>query len=332
MLFNRSFQRACVTLAAAMLPLLAAPVATVAHAADFRSADIHPEDYPTVLAVRHMGELLKQRTNGRLSIKVYAQGSLGSEKDAIEQTKIGALQLVRVNAAAMNNICEATIVPTMPFLFRSTDHMRHVLDGPVGDDILKSCEKNGFIGLAWYDSGSRSLYTTKRPIRTLADAKGMKIRVQQSDLWVSLMEAMHANATPMPWGEVYTGLKTGLVDGAENNWPSYESSRQFEVAKYYSMTEHSMAPEMLLFSKLAWDRLPAADQQIVRQAAKDSVPYMRKLWDEREAKSRKIVEASGVQIIQVDKASFQAAMKPVYDRFITSPQMKDYVRRAQETK
>ncbi|CAG9176419.1 Solute-binding protein [Cupriavidus pampae] len=332
MLFNRSFQRACVTLAAAMLPLLAAPVATVAHAADFRSADIHPEDYPTVLAVRHMGELLKQRTNGRLSIKVYAQGSLGSEKDAIEQTKIGALQLVRVNAAAMNNICEATIVPTMPFLFRSTDHMRHVLDGPVGDDILKSCEKNGFIGLAWYDSGSRSLYTTKRPIRTLADAKGMKIRVQQSDLWVSLMEAMHANATPMPWGEVYTGLKTGLVDGAENNWPSYESSRQFEVAKYYSMTEHSMAPEMLLFSKLAWDRLPAADQQIVRQAAKDSVPYMRKLWDEREEKSRKIVEAAGVQIIQVDKASFQAAMKPVYDRFITSPQMKDYVRRAQETK
>jgi len=332
MLFNRSFQRACVTLAAAMLPLLAAPVATVAHAADFRSADIHPEDYPTVLAVRHMGELLKQRTNGRLSIKVYAQGSLGSEKDAIEQTKIGALQLVRVNAAAMNNICEATIVPTMPFLFRSTDHMRHALDGPVGDDILKSCEKNGFIGLAWYDSGSRSLYTTKRPIRTLADAKGMKIRVQQSDLWVSLMEAMHANATPMPWGEVYTGLKTGLVDGAENNWPSYESSRQFEVAKYYSMTEHSMAPEMLLFSKLAWDRLPAADQQIVRQAAKDSVPYMRKLWDEREEKSRKIVEAAGVQIIQVDKASFQAAMKPVYDRFITSPQMKDYVRRAQETK
>ncbi|WP_446718144.1 TRAP transporter substrate-binding protein [Cupriavidus sp. OTU4054] len=327
---TRSFQRAGVrAMLGAVMATLAIPAA---QAADFRSADIHPEDYPTVLAVRHMGELLKQRSNGRLSIKVFAQGALGSEKDAIEQTKIGALQMVRVNSAAMNNICEATIVPTMPFLFRSTEHMRHVLDGPLGDDILKSCEKNGFIGLAWYDSGSRSLYTTKRPIRTLADAKGMKIRVQQSDLWVSLMEAMHANATPMPWGEVYTGLKTGLVDGAENNWPSYESSRQFEVAKYYSMTEHSMAPEMLLFSKLAWDRLPPADQQLVRQAAKDSVPYMRKLWDERETKSRKIVEASGVQIIQVDKSSFQAAMKPVYDRFITSPQMKDYVRRAQETK
>ena len=315
---------------AAVVATVAMPMA--AQAADRRSADIHPEDYPTVLAVRHMGELLKQRSNGRLTVKVFAQGSLGSEKDAIEQTKIGALSMVRVNSAAMNNICEATIVPTMPFLFRSTDHMRHVLDGPIGDDILKSCEKNGFIGLAWYDSGSRSMYTTKRPIRTLADAKGMKIRVQQSDLWVSLLEAMHANATPMPWGEVYTALKTGLVDGAENNWPSYESSRQFEVAKYYSLTEHSMAPEMLLFSKVMWDRMSKDDQAMVRQAAKDSVPYMRKLWDEREQKSRKMVEAAGVQIISVDKTSFQAAMKPVYDRFITSAQMKDLVRRAQDTK
>lgn len=318
------------TLVAALAAAVALPVG--ARAADLRSADIHPEDYPTVLAVRHMGELVKQRSNGRLSIKVFASGALGNEKDTIEQTKIGALSMVRVNAAAMNNICEATIVPTMPFLFRSTEHMRHVLDGPVGDDILKSCEKNGFIGLAWYDSGSRSMYTTKRPIRTLADAKGMKIRVQQSDLWVSLLEAMKANATPMPFGEVYTALKTGLVDGAENNWPSYESSRQFEVAKFYSLTEHSMAPEMLLYSKLMWDRLPPADQQLIRQAAKDSVPYMRKLWDEREQKSRKAVEAAGVQVIQVDKASFQAAMKPVYDRFITTAQLKDFVKRAQETK
>ena len=327
---HRSSRTRLGTLMAALFTAVALPVGV--HAADFRSADIHPDDYPTVQAVRYMGDLLKQRSNGKMSVKVFAQGALGSEKDAIEQTKIGALAMVRVNSAAMNNICEATIVPTMPFLFRSTEHMRHVLDGPIGDDILKSCEKNSFIGLAWYDSGSRSMYTTKRPIKTLADAKGMKIRVQQSDLWVSLLEAMHANATPMPWGEVYTALKTGLVDGAENNWPSYESSRQFEVAKYYSLTEHSMAPEMLLFSKVAWDRLSKEDQAMVRQAAKDSVPYMRKLWDERELKSRKLVEASGVQIIQVDKTSFQAAMKPVYDRFITSAQMKDLVRRTQETK
>ncbi len=330
-MFQHRFARTRLgTLMAALATAVALPVGV--HAAEFRSADIHPDDYPTVQAVRYMGDLLKQRSNGKMSVKVFAQGSLGSEKDAIEQTKIGALSMVRVNSAAMNNICEATIVPTMPFLFRSTEHMRHVLDGPIGEDILKSCEKNGFIGLAWYDSGSRSMYTTKRPIRSLADAKGMKIRVQQSDLWVSLLEAMHANATPMPWGEVYTALKTGLVDGAENNWPSYESSRQFEVAKYYSLTEHSMAPEMLMFSKVAWDRLSKEDQAMVRQAAKDSVPYMRKLWDEREQKSRKLVEAAGVQIIPVDKSSFQAAMKPVYDRFITSAQMKDLVRRTQETK
>lgn len=303
-----------------------------AHATEFRASDGQPDDYPTVQAVRHMSDLLKQRSSGRLSIKVFTSGSLGSEKDAIEQTKIGALSLVRINSAAMNNICEATVVPTLPFLFRSTEHMRHVLDGSVGDDILKSCEKNGFIGLAWYDSGSRSIYTTKRPIRSIADAKGLKVRVQQSDLWVSLMEAMQANATPMPYGEVYTALKTGLVDAAENNWPSYESSRHFEVAKYYSLTEHSMAPEMLLFSKVAWDRLPPADQQMIRQAAKDSVPFMRKLWDERELKSRKIVEAAGVQVIQVDKASFQKAMKPVYDRFIVSPALKDYVQRTLATK
>ncbi len=177
------------------------------------------------------------------------------------------------------------------------------------------------------------MYTTKRPIRTLADARGMKIRVQQSDLWVSLLEAMHANATPMPWGEVYTALKTGLVDGAENNWPSYESSRQFEVAKYYSLTEHSMAPEMLLFSKRdVGHACPRMTRRWCARPPRTRCRYMRKLWDEREQKSRKMVEAAGVQIISVDKTSFQAAMKPVYDRFITSAQMKDLVRRAQDTK
>ena len=160
----------------------------------------------------------------------------------------------------MNNICPETMVPTMPFLFRSKEHMRKVLDGPIGDEILKACEAQGFIGLAFYDSGSRSLYTVKKPVKSLADVKGMKIRVQQSDLWVALLQAMGANATPMPYGEVYTALKTGVVDGAENNWPSYDTSRHFEVAKYYAMTEHSMAPEMLLMSKKVWDTLTPEEQ------------------------------------------------------------------------
>jgi tripartite ATP-independent transporter DctP family solute receptor len=312
--------------------LVAALFAMAANATEFRSADIHPDGYPTVDAVKFMGERLKALTGGKHSIKVFNNSALGNEKDTIEQTKIGALAMTRVNIAPMNNICAETQVPTMPFLFRSKQHMRAVLDGPIGEEILASCAPQGFIGLAYYDSGARSLYTAKKPVRTLADAKGMKVRVQQSDLWVSLLEAMGANATPMPFGEVYTALKTGLVDAAENNYPSYESSRHFEVAKYYSVTEHSMAPEMLLFSKRTWDTLTPDDQKALRQAAKESVPYMRKLWDEREEKSLATVKAGGAEIIQVDKASFQNAMKPVYDKFITDAKLKGLVKRIQDTK
>jgi tripartite ATP-independent transporter DctP family solute receptor len=308
---------------------LAAVSAAAVHAKEFRSADVHPLDYPTVLAVGYMGKLISGRTGGRHSIKVYGNSALGSEKDTIEQVRIGALDMIRINVAPMNNVVPETMVPTMPFVFRSTAHMRKVLDGPIGDEILNACEKQGLIGLAFYDSGSRSFYTVKKPIRTLADMKGLKIRVQQSDLWVAMMQALGANATPMPYGEVYTALKTGLVDGAENNWPSYESSRHFEAAKFYSITEHSLAPEIMLFSKKVWDTLTADDQKIIRQAAKESVPYMRKLWDEREDKSRKIVESSGSQIVTVDKKPFQDAMKPVYDKFITDPGLKDMIRRIQ---
>jgi tripartite ATP-independent transporter DctP family solute receptor len=311
---------------------LALVAAAGAQATEFRSSDIHPDDYPTVLAVRHMGETLSKLTNGKHTIKVYAKSALGQEKDTIEQTKLGALAMTRVNVAPMNNICPATMVPTMPFLFRDTGHMRRVLDGPIGDEILRSCEEQGFVGLAFYDSGSRSIYTVKKPIKTIADVKGMKIRVQQSDLWVSLMEAMGANATPMPFGEVYTALKTGLVDAAENNYPSYESTRHFEVAKYFNKTEHSMAPEILLFSKKTWDTLSPEDQKAIRAAAKESVGYMRTLWDEREAKSLAIVKAGGAQIVEVDTASFRAAMKPVYDKFLKDPKLQDMVKRVAETK
>jgi len=301
--------------------------AIAAHATEFRSSDIHPDDYPTVQAVRHMGEELSKATNGKHSIRVFSKSALGNEKDTIEQTKLGAIAMTRVNVAPMNNICASTMVPTMPFLFRSTEHMRKVLDGAIGEEILKDCEAQGFIGLAFYDSGARSIYTVKKPIKTLADTKGLKVRVQQSDLWVSLLEAMGANATPMPFGEVYTALKTGLVDAAENNYPSYESSRHFEVAKYYNKTEHSMAPEILLFSKKVWDTLPADEQKQIRAAAKESVTYMRKLWDERETKSLAIVKAGGAEIVEIDKAAFQAAMKPVYDKFLKDPKLQDMVKR-----
>lgn len=310
-----------------------ASFAAAAHARDFRSADVHPNDYPTVVAVQYMGKLVSERSKGRLGVRVYPSGSLGTEKDNIEQLRIGGLDMMRINVAPLNSVVPETIATGLPFVFRSTEHMRKVLDGPIGEEILKSMESQGLVGLCFYDSGARSFYTTKRPIKTLADMKGLKIRVIQSDLFVSMVEALGANPTPMPYGEVYTALKTGIVDAAENNWPSYESSRHFEAARYYNLSEHSLAPEVLVFSKKIWDALPKEDQAILRKAAKDSVPHMRKLWDEREVKSRKVVEAAGIQTVTLaNKQEFIDAMKPVYAKFANSPRLKDLVRRIQDTK
>ena len=311
---------------------LAAAFALGAQATEFRSADTHnADDYPTVVAVKHMSELLEKASGGKHKIKVFNKAALGSEKETIDQVKIGALDMARVNVAPMNGVCPMTMVPTMPFLFRSVEHMRHSLDGPVGDEILKSCESAGFVGLAFYDSGARSIYA-KKPIKTVADAKGLKIRVQQSDLWVSLVSAMGANATPMPYGEVYTGLKTGLIDAAENNIPSFDTAKHVEAVKVYSKTEHSMAPEILVMSKVVWDKLPKAEQDMVRKAAKESVAFERKAWDEQEAKSLANVKAAGAQIVEVDKKSFQAVMGPVYEKFMTTPDMKRLVKAIQDTK
>ncbi len=311
---------------------LAAAFALGAQATELRSADTHnADDYPTVVAVKHMSELLEKASGGKHRIKVFNKAALGSEKETIDQVKIGALDLARVNVAPMNGVCPMTMVPTMPFLFRSVEHMRHALYGPVGEEILKSCESAGFVGLAFYDSGARSIYA-KKPVKTVADAKGLKIRVQQSDLWVSLVSAMGANATPMPYGEVYTGLKTGLIDAAENNIPSFDTAKHVEAVKVYSKTEHSMAPEILVMSKVVWDKLPKAEQDMVRKAAKDSVAFQRKKWDEQEAKSLANVKAAGAEIVEVDKKSFQAVMGPVYDKFMTTPDMKRLVKAIQDTK
>ena len=307
-------------------------LALTAQATEFRSADTHnADDYPTVAAVKFMSTVLEKKSGGKHKIKVFNKAALGSEKETIDQTKIGALDFTRVNVGPMNGICPLTQVPTMPFLFRSVEHMRKTLDGPVGDEILKSCESVGFVGLAFYDSGARSIYA-KKPIRTVADAKGLKIRVQQSDLWVALISAMGANATPMPYGEVYTGLKTGLIDAAENNIPSFDTAKHVEAVKVYSRTEHSMAPEILVMSKIIWDKLPKAEQDMIRESARESVAFERQKWDEQEAKSLASVKAAGAQIVDVDKSSFQAVMGPVYDKFMVTPDMKRLVKAVQDTK
>ena len=316
-----------------LLALAAAALCFSAQAIELRSADVHnSDDYPTVAAVKHMSQELAKQSNGKYTIKVFNKSALGSEKETLDQVKIGALDMNRVNISSLNAICPKSLVPTMPFLFDSIDHMRKTLDGPIGEEILKGCESQGLVGLAFYDSGARSIYA-KKPVRTLADAKGLKIRVQQSDLWVSLIAAMGANATPMPTGEVYTALKTGLIDAAENNIPSYEGFKHYEAVKVYSHTEHSMAPEMLVMSKAVFDKLSPAEQTMFRNAAKESVKFQRQKWDEQEAKALDVVDKAGSQIVKdVDKASFKAAMAPVYAKFITTPDLQRLVKAVQDNK
>jgi tripartite ATP-independent transporter DctP family solute receptor len=294
-----------------------------------RSSDTHADGYPTVEAVKFMGGLLEQRTGGRLKIQVFHSSQLGQEADTLTQTRLGVIDMNRINLAPMNNLVAETAVPALPFLFRSVEHMRKTMDGEIGRSILAAMEPHGLVGLAYYDSGARSFYNGRRAISTPADMRGLKIRVQQSDLFVALVQALGANPTPMPFGEVFSALQTGVIDGAENNWPSYESTRHFEVSRFYSMTEHSMSPEVLVMSKRAWDRLSAADKEILRAAAAESVPHMRRLWEAREESARRAVESRGAQMNAVQKGPFIEAMGPVFDRFANTPALKQLVSRIQ---
>ncbi|RWC27518.1 TRAP transporter substrate-binding protein [Mesorhizobium sp.] len=297
-----------------------------------RSADTHPDGYPTVDAVKYMGELIKERTKGAYSVEVYHSAQLGEEKDTIEQTQAGVLDLNRVSMGPFNGIVPETAVPSLPYIFRSVEHMRHVMDGPIGEQILKAFEAHNLVGLAFYDSGARSFYNTKKDIASIADLKGMKFRVIQSDVFVDMVNALGANATPMAYGEVYSALETGVIDGAENNWPSFESAKHFEVAKHYTLDQHQIVPEVLVMSKASWDKLSPDDQAIVRQAAKDSVVKMRELWDAQEKKSRDIVEQAGVKVSEIDKQPLIDAMKPVYEKYLSTPELKDLAARIQATK
>jgi tripartite ATP-independent transporter DctP family solute receptor len=317
---------AAVTFAYASLMIGVANAQTV-----LRSADTHPDGYPTVEAVKYMGELIKERTKGAYSVEVYHSAQLGEEKDTIEQTQAGVLDLNRVSMGPFNGIVPETAVPSLPYIFRSVDHMRHVMDGPVGDQILKAFEAHNLVGLAFYDSGARSFYNTKKDITSMADMKGMKFRVIQSDVFVDMVNALGANATPMAYGEVYSALETGVIDGAENNWPSFESAKHFEVAKHYTLDQHQIVPEVLVMSKASWDKLSPEDQAVVRQAARDSVAKMRELWDAQEKKSRDIVEKAGVKVSEIDKQPLIDAMKPVYEKYLSTPELKDLAARIQAT-
>jgi tripartite ATP-independent transporter DctP family solute receptor len=287
--------------------------------------DTHPADYPTVRAFRFFGDLIEQRSGGRMTLKLFPGGQLGAERDTLEITSFGGLDFNRVNLAPLNSIEPLTIVPSLPFLFEDEGHMRRSLDGAPGRQVLASLQRHDLIGLCFYDSGARSFYNTRRPITRPEDMRGMKIRVQNSDLYVAMIRALGADATPMDLGEVYQGLVQGVVDGAENNWPSYQSGRHYEVAPRYSLTEHVMAPEVLLMSKTAWERLEPGDREIVLESARESVPYMRGIWDARVAAARTALLADGVETNEVDRAAFRQRMRPVWDAFVRTPEQQRVV-------
>jgi tripartite ATP-independent transporter DctP family solute receptor len=221
---------------------------------------------------------------------------------------------------------------SLPYLFRDVDHLHNVLDGPIGQQVLELFSAHNLVALAYYDPGARSFYNRERPIKSIEDMKGLKFRVIQSDVFVDMVAALGANAVPMPYGEVYSSIETGVIDGAENNWPSYESSGHFEVAKHYTLDEHTMVPEVLVMSKTKFDALSPEDQEAVRQAAKDSVPFNREKWAAREKESEEKVLAAGVEVVRdIDKAPFVAAMAPVYEKYAATPEMKKLVEDIQAT-
>ena len=313
--------------------LVAASMMTVGVSAQtvLRSSDTHPDGYPTVEAVKHFGELVKERTDGRYEVEVFHSAQLGQEADTIEQTQFGVIDLNRISIGAFGTQVPEATVTQLPYIFRSADHFHNVLDGPIGEEILAAFDAVDVVALAFYDGGARSFYNSERPITSPDDMSGLKFRVMQSDVFVDMVGALGANATPLPYGEVYSAIETGVIDGAENNYPSFDTAGHAEVAKYFSLDEHLMVPEVLVMSKVIWDGLSPEDQEIIRQAARDSVAHQRELWAAQEAESRAKVEALGVEFNEVDKQPFIDAMTPVYEKYVTDPKLQGLVERIRAT-
>ncbi len=281
-------------------------------------ADIQPEDYPTVKGDMEFARLVEERTGGRIKVEVYPSAQLGDEKASIEQVQFGAIDLVRTSVSPLSQYEAKLNVLMLPYLYKDVDHMFRVLDGPIGDDMLLSLEDKNMIGLCWLDSGARNFYNTKRPIKSLSDLKGLKIRVQESELMLEMVKALGASPTPMAFGEVYSALQTGVIDGAENNWPSYESTSHFEVAKYYTLDGHTRAPEMILINKGVFNKLSDEDKEVIKQAAKEAAILERKLWIEREDKSKEKILANGNEVNELTpeaRKAFQEAVMPLYEKF-----------------
>ena len=285
----------------------------------FKASDVHPAGYPTVVAVEHIGEKLQTATNGRLAVQMFAAMQLGGEKEAVEQAQIGAIQFARVSVGALGPVIDDLNVFNLPFLFRNTAHMQKVIDGAIGQELLDKVTNNpkaGLVGICWMDAGARSVYDTKRPIKEIGDLKGMKVRVMGNPMFVEMANAMGGNGIAMGYDQVFTALQTGVVDGAENNPPSFVFDNHYQVAKYYTLTEHLIVPEILVFSRATWDGLSKDDQALIKKLAREAQLDERQLWKNVEAEAMAKMKASGIEVDTVgDKTPFQTAVKPVWDKY-----------------
>lgn len=296
---------------------------------ELRLAENHPDDYPTTIGNNEFARLVEEKTDGRIQIDVYAGGTLGDERSVIEQVQLGSIELARVNATPLTEFSDDIGVLAMPYLFESEEHMWNVLNGEIGDELLQTLESSNMRGLAFYDSGTRSFYNSERPVETPEDMEGLRIRVQESQLLVDMVEAFGASANPMAFEEVYSALETGVIDGAENNLPSYYTTSHYEVANYYTFNRHTTVPEVLMVSTHTWDELSEEDQQIFLEAARESVDVQREAWAELEEESKAIIEEHGNEFIEIDDIEpWREAVEPLYEEY--GAQFQQWIKRIEQ--
>ena len=294
------------------------------------ASDVHVADYPTVNAVKWIGQELERRTHGRLRLAMYHSGQLGRESEAIDMARFGAIDITRVYSGALNNPFPLTLALCLPYVFDSVAHMRRALDGGIADAVLAGFESRELVGLAIYDSGARCFYNTKHPIVEPRDLHGLKLRVAGSDIFLQLMHLFGANPTPMSLGDTFSGMETHMIDGAENNMLSFQSSRHYESARYWSETEHSCAPDILLMSRRNFDKLAPSDRELLVDLGRRSVTVMREQWDATEGKARQTVLAHGVKANAVDMPAFRKAADPLLRKYLQQPDVAAIYRRIRE--
>jgi tripartite ATP-independent transporter DctP family solute receptor len=286
-------------------------------------------DHPVHIAMEFMAKRCKEISGGQLQIQIYAGGQLGSEQQCVELLQIGSLAITKVSAAVMESFTDDYKVLGLPYIFRDQEHAFKVLDGEIGKELLLSTENIWLRGLCFYDAGSRSFYTINKMVETPNDLKGMKIRVMKSKTAMDMVQALGGSPTPISWGELYTALQSGVVDGAENNPPSFYTSHHYEVCKYYSLDEHTTVPDVLIISQHIWNDLSEQERDWLQQAANESVPVERTLWAESVKHSLEEVKKAGVKIYRPDKTLYREKVKGVYESYRDQEVIYSYIKRIQ---